>query len=113
MSSPFTAAVVQSSPVVFEPKATLAKIRELTANAAKGGAKLVVFPEAFVSDDPKTVIMRGGSAIINSMGQVLAGPLFNEDGILLAELDPATSRVGSTTSTWSATTRAPTCFAFM
>ncbi len=53
MSSPFKAAVVQSSSVVFEPKATLAKVRELTANAAKGGAKLVVFPEAFVSAYPK------------------------------------------------------------
>ncbi len=53
MSNPFIAAVVQSSPVVFEPKATLAKVRELTAAAAKGGAKLVVFPEAFVSAYPK------------------------------------------------------------
>jgi len=53
MSSPFSVAVVQSSPVVFEPKATLAKVRELTANAATAGAKLVVFPEAFVSAYPK------------------------------------------------------------
>ncbi len=53
MSSPFKVAVVQSSSVVFEPKATLAKVRELTANAANGGAKLVVFPEAFVSAYPK------------------------------------------------------------
>lgn len=53
MSSRFTAAVVQSSPVVFEPKATLAKVRALTADAAKQGAKLVVFPEAFVSAYPK------------------------------------------------------------
>jgi nitrilase len=53
MSSRFTAAVVQSSPVVFEPKATLAKVRDLTADAAKQGARLVVFPEAFVSAYPK------------------------------------------------------------
>jgi nitrilase len=53
MSSRFTAAVVQSSPVVFEPKATLAKVRDLTADAAKQGATLVVFPEAFVSAYPK------------------------------------------------------------
>jgi len=44
---------------------------------------------AVQGDDPTTVIMRGGSAIINPMGQVLAGPLFNEDGILLAGIDPA------------------------
>jgi nitrilase len=53
MSSRFTAAMVQSSPVVFEPKATLAKVRDLTADAAKQGARLVVFPEAFVSAYPK------------------------------------------------------------
>ena len=53
MSSPFVAAVVQSSPVVFETKATLAKVRDLTADAASLGAKLVVFPEAFVSSYPK------------------------------------------------------------
>ena len=53
MSSRFTAAVVQSSPVVFEAKATLAKVRDLTADAAQQGAKLVVFPEAFVSAYPK------------------------------------------------------------
>lgn len=53
MSSRFIAAVVQSSPVVFEPKATLAKVRDLTADAARQGAKLVVFPEAFVSAYPK------------------------------------------------------------
>jgi nitrilase len=53
MSSSFVAAVVQSSPVVFETKATLAKVRELTADAARRGAKLVVFPEAFLSSYPK------------------------------------------------------------
>src|SRR3989475_7424443 len=53
MSSRFTAAVVQSSPVVFEAKATLAKVSDLTADAANKGAQLVVFPEAFVSAYPK------------------------------------------------------------
>ena len=33
--------------------------------------------------------MRGGSAIISPLGQVLAGPVFNEDVILVAEIDPA------------------------
>jgi nitrilase len=40
MSSRFTAAVIQSAPVVFEPNATLAKVRDLTADASKQGAKL-------------------------------------------------------------------------
>ena len=52
MSSPFVAAAVQSSPVVFETKATLAKVRNLTAEAASR-ARLAVFPEAFVSSYPK------------------------------------------------------------
>lgn len=39
--------------------------------------------------DPETVMMRGGSCIISPLGQVLAGPLFNEEGILYADLDLA------------------------
>ena len=42
---------------------------------------------AIQGNDPQTVIMRGGSAIIGPLGQVLAGPLYNEDGILTAEVD--------------------------
>ena len=53
MSSRFTAAVVQSSPVVFDARATVAKVRDLSAQASGRGAKLIVFPEAFVSAYPK------------------------------------------------------------
>ena len=49
----FIAAVVQNAPVVFDSAATLDKIGTLAADAAKTGAKLVVFPEAFVSAYPK------------------------------------------------------------
>lgn len=42
---------------------------------------------AVQGNDPTTTIMRGGSAIIGPLGQVLAGPLFNTDGILTAEID--------------------------
>ncbi len=38
-------------------------------------------------NDPQTVIMRGGSAIVGPLGQVLAGPLFDQTGILTAEID--------------------------
>lgn len=47
------AAVVQAAPVGFDQTATLDKVRDLTASAAGEGAKLVVFPEAFVSAYPK------------------------------------------------------------
>ena len=38
-------------------------------------------------DDPGTVLMRGGSAIVGPLGQVLAGPVYNENAILTAEID--------------------------
>jgi nitrilase len=47
------AAVIQDAPVVFDPEATIKKIARLTAEAAKDGAELVLFPEAFVSAYPK------------------------------------------------------------
>ncbi len=47
------AAVVQAAPVPFEREATIDKLATLTAEAAAGGAELVVFPEAFVSAYPK------------------------------------------------------------
>ncbi len=53
MSRKFTAAVVQDSPIVFDPKKTIEKIGRLTAKAAAEGAELVLFPEAFVSAYPK------------------------------------------------------------
>lgn len=46
-------AVVQSSPVVFDKDRTLAKLADLAADAGRTGAKLVLFPEAFVSGYPK------------------------------------------------------------
>ncbi len=35
------------------------------------------------------VMCRGGSAIISPLGKVLAGPLFDQEGILFADLDLA------------------------
>ena len=40
-----------------------------------------------LGDAPEAVLMRGGSAIINSLGQVLAGPHFGSETILTADLD--------------------------
>jgi nitrilase len=44
---------VQAAPVVFDREATLEKVHAMTARAAAEGARLVVFPEAFVSCYPK------------------------------------------------------------
>jgi nitrilase len=45
--------------------------------------------ESALGDDPTTIMMRGGSAIISPSGKVLAGPDFSGETILFAELDPA------------------------
>jgi Carbon-nitrogen hydrolase len=48
------------------------------------------FPETVrvsLGDSPDAVLMRGGSAIINPLGKVLAGPHFEGETILTAELD--------------------------
>src|SRR5579884_2031216 len=48
-----TVAVVQAASVAFDRKKTLAKALDLTRDAAKRGAKLVLFPEAFISGYPR------------------------------------------------------------
>jgi nitrilase len=49
----FKVAVVQATPVVFDRERTLKKVHALTGEAARQGARLVVFPEAFVSAYPR------------------------------------------------------------
>lgn len=51
--TPFTAAVVQTAAVAFDPARTVEKLGDYAAQAARKGAKLVVFPEAFVGGYPK------------------------------------------------------------
>src|SRR6476659_9660354 len=53
VSSSVTVAVVQAASVAFDRKRTLAKALDLTRDAAKRGAKLVLFPEAFISGYPR------------------------------------------------------------
>lgn len=40
-------------------------------------------------NEPSTVLIRGGSVIVSPLGEVLAGPLYGEEGLLVAEVDPA------------------------
>jgi nitrilase len=49
----FKAAVVQACPVIFDRERTLKKVHALTREAADVGARLVLFPEAFVSAYPR------------------------------------------------------------
>ena len=53
MSRKVAAAIIQDCPVVFDLEATIEKVHELAASAAKQGAELILFPEAFVSAYPK------------------------------------------------------------
>lgn len=50
-----------------------------------------MYPADLLEHDDLThlpeILCRGGSAIVSPMGEVLAGPLYNEEGMLLAELD--------------------------
>jgi nitrilase len=41
-----------------------------------------------LADQPE-VMCRGGSAIVSPLGELLAGPLFDQEGTLFAELDLA------------------------
>ena len=52
-STPFRAAVVQAASAGFDRDKTLAKAEALTRAAARQGARLVVFPEAFVGGYPR------------------------------------------------------------
>jgi nitrilase len=47
------AAVVQAAPVLFDTPRSLQKLADLAADAARQGAELVVFPEAFIGGYPK------------------------------------------------------------
>jgi nitrilase len=42
---------------------------------------------AVQGDDPKTILSRGGSCIVNPLGRLLAGPKYDGEGMLVADLD--------------------------
>ena len=50
---PVRVAVVQAASVAFDLTATLQRVEVLAKEAAAGGARLVLFPEAFVSGYPR------------------------------------------------------------
>lgn len=52
-SDAVTVAVVQAASVAFDRKRSLQKLLDLTHDAARRGARLVLFPEAFISGYPR------------------------------------------------------------
>ena len=48
------------------------------------------FPEGMhnrLGDEPEKVLMRGGGLIVSPLGRMLAGPMWEREGVLAAELD--------------------------
>jgi len=45
------------------------------------------FPTELDNPDPNLLLAKGGSVIISPMGQILAGPNFESECLLIAELD--------------------------
>ncbi len=66
---PFKVAAVQAAPVFLNRRQTLHKACDLIAEAGHEGAKLVVFPEAFIPGYPDWVwvVPNGKSAILNQL----------------------------------------------
>jgi nitrilase len=58
MKAPVTVACVQAEPVILDRDATIEKLGGLAAEAVSKGAKLLVFPEAFIPAYPSSVWAR-------------------------------------------------------
>ena len=58
MRSAVTVACVQAEPVILDRDATIDKLARLAAEAARNGARLLVFPEAFIPAYPSSVWAR-------------------------------------------------------
>lgn len=74
--APFKVAVVQATPVFLDRDATLEKACELIASAGRDGARLVVFPEAFIPTYP-TWIWDIPSGEMQLLGELYAELLAN------------------------------------
>jgi nitrilase len=58
MKAPVTVACVQAEPVILDRDATIEKLAAIAAEASGKGAKLLVFPEAFIPAYPSSVWAR-------------------------------------------------------
>jgi nitrilase len=90
-NSTFKVAVVQAAPVVFDREQTLDKVSVLAAQAAAKGAKLVLFPEAFVSGYPKGLDF---GAVVGSRSEEGRADFQRYWGSSVDVPGPATKRLG-------------------
>jgi nitrilase len=89
-------AAIQATPVILDAAATCEKACRLLADAAEGGAKLAVFPEAFVPLYPSNAWAKG-AASFGGWGELwerlwqnsvdVPGPLVDQLAEVCAELD--------------------------
>jgi len=89
--SSFKLAVIQASSVLFDLEQTLQKLENLALKASSKGAKLILFPEAFVSGYPRGL---GFGTVVGSRtdeGRILWQKYWNSS---VAEGDQACKRIG-------------------
>ncbi len=68
-SAPYKVAAVQATPVFLDREATIDKACDLIATAGREGARLIVFPEAFIPSYPEWVwgIPPGEQGLLNEL----------------------------------------------
>ncbi len=68
-TTPFKVAAVQATPVFLDREATIDKACNLTATAGREGARLIVFPEAFIPSYPEWVwgLPAGEQGLLNEL----------------------------------------------
>src|SRR5436190_14655856 len=73
LNAPFQVAVVQAAPVWMDRDATIDKACELILEAGQHGARLVVFPEAFVPGYPEWVwsVPAGERGVLDELNALL------------------------------------------
>jgi nitrilase len=88
--APFTVAAVQAAPVFLDRDRTVEKACALIADAAKAGAKIIVFPEAFIPAYPDWVwVLQPGRD--NHLHRYLYGELLDQS---VDVPGPVTNRLG-------------------
>ncbi len=96
MSTSIKIAVVQAAPVILDREATVSKACELIAEAGRSGARLVVFPEAFIPTYPDWVwrIPPGQHRVLADMYAELLEQSVEIPGPVTEELSKAARQAG-------------------
>ena len=92
MNEPIKVACVQAEPVVLRREATIDKLERLTGEAAREGARLVVFPETFVPVYPSSLWAKSFAGWADPRAKAAFARLARES---LAVPGPDCERLGS------------------